>query len=216
MKTIFYLFLGLSISFCLSSCGGSYFVVKPAGELNMISTRNIDSKMEYQRLKTYAGIDRAQVDNAITTAKGGKIKRNHPLYKEILASKAENLKESVDAVVKGVAGGEYLQNAKIYTVIEYVKIKGSSKLIPTYYYMSSGDVWGTNSGDENIKGFRKGDQVVFTYTKDTKKYIGKVFEGEINSQYKGQITELKSASAVISLATGQIVELPYIFLNIIQ
>jgi hypothetical protein len=216
MKKSLNYFLGLTLCISVSSCGGSYYIVNSAGELNMISTRNIDSKTEYQRLKTYAGVDRSQVDNAILKSKGGKIKKNNPIHKEITTYKADNLKESVDAVVKGVGGGEYLQNAKVYSVIEYVKSPGSRKLVPKYYYMTSGDVWGTNAGDENIKGFRKGDKVIFTYSKESKKYIGKVFEGVLNQQYTGKITELKSATAVIYLETGQVIELPYVLLNIIE
>jgi len=216
MKKIINLLSGFTIILMMASCGGSYFVVKSAGELNMISTRNVDSNTEYEKLKTYAGVDRAQVDNAILKSKGGKIKKNNPIHKEITTYKADNLKESVDAVVKGVAGGEYLQNAKIYTVIEFVKVPGSRKLVPMYYYMASGDVWGTNSGDENIKGFRKGDQIIFTYNKESKKYIGKVFNGELNKQYKGKITELKSTTAVIYLDGGEVIELPYVMLNIVN
>ncbi|MFM1946591.1 MAG: hypothetical protein RL207_874 [Bacteroidota bacterium] len=216
MKKIIYVIFGLSLGLSITSCGGSYYIVNSAGELNMISTRNIDSKTEYQRLKTYAGIDRSQVDNAILKSKGGKIKKKNPIYKEITTYKADNLKESVDAVVKGVGGGEYLQNAKVYSVIEYVKTPGSKTLVPKYYYMTSGDVWGTNTGDENIKGFHKGDRVIFTYSKESKKYIGKVFEGEMNQQYTGKITELKSASAVIFLESGQVIELPYVLLNIVE
>jgi hypothetical protein len=82
--------------------------------------------------------------------------------------------------------------------------------------MASGDVWGTKSEDDNIKGFRKGDQIIFAYTKENKKLIGKVFEGELNSQYQGKVLELKSASAMISLATGEVVELPYTSLTKIE
>lgn len=213
MKILQYTLILTLVSSTMISCGGSYYIVNSAGELNMVSTRNIDSKTEYERLKTYAGIDRSQVDNAISKSKNGKIKKSNPIYEQIETHKADNLKESVDLVVKGVAGGEYLQNVKIYSVIEYVKSAGSRSLVPKYYYMSCGDVWGTNSGDENIKGFHKGDKVVFTYSKEAKKYIGKVFEGEMNQQYSGKITELKSATAVLLLDSGQVIELPYVLLN---
>ncbi|MFM2037863.1 MAG: hypothetical protein RL432_802, partial [Bacteroidota bacterium] len=89
-------------------------------------------------------------------------------------------------------------------------------LVATTFYMASGDVWGTKSEDDNIKGFRKGDQIIFTYSKENKKLIGKVFEGELNSQYQGKILELKSASAMISLSTGEVVELPYTSLTKIE
>jgi hypothetical protein len=216
MKKTIYL-LGIATSMLITSCGGSYYVVQPAGELTMISTRNVETKTEYSKLKTYAGIDRSQVDNAIATSKGGKISVKSPVYKEINTYKAKNLQESVDAVVKSVVGGEFLKNAKMYSVIQYVKSNVPGQpLVATTFYMASGDVWGTKSEDDNIKGFRKGDQIIFTYTKENKKLIGKVFEGELNSQYQGKILELKSASAMISLATGEVVELPYTSLTKIE
>lgn len=106
MKKTIYL-LGIATSMLLTSCGGSYYVVQPAGELTMISTRNVETKTEYLKLKTYAGIDRSQVDNAIATSKGGKISMKSPVYKEINTYKAKNLQESVDAVVKSVVGENF-------------------------------------------------------------------------------------------------------------
>ena len=200
---ILYLFILFGI---LTSCRGNYYIVQPAGELTMVSTRNFESKENYSEIKTYAGVDRSQIDNAIANSKGGKIKRKSKAYKEINTFKAKNLQESVDAVVKSVSGGEYLTNVKLYSVYSF----DSRSMIPTVFYMASGDVWGTKTNEENIKGFKVNDKVVFTYTKDNKSVIGKVFKGKINQQYSGKILELKSATAILSIETGEIIEVPYI------
>ncbi len=217
MKNKIYFLSTMALGLLFTSCGGAYYVVQPAGELTMVATRNVETKEDYLKLKTYAGIDRSQIDNAIATSKGGKINKKSPVYKEINTYKAKNLQESVDAVVKSVVGGEFLKNAKMYSVIQMVKsnIPGQA-LVPTYFYMASGDVWGTKTEDDNIKGFKKGDQIVFTYNKENKKLIGKVFEGVINTQYQGKLLELKSASAMLSLSTGEVVELPYTSLTRIE
>lgn len=193
-----------------ASCKGSYYIVQPAGELNMVSTRNYETKVEYTKLKTYAGVDRSQIDNAIANSKGGKIKSKSVAFKEINSFKAKNLNESVDAVVKSVSGGEYLTNVKIYSIYQF----SGRNIIPTTFYMASGDVWGTKTSEDNIKGFKTGDKVVFTYTKEIKNSIGKVFSGKINNQYFGKIIELKSATAIITIDSGEVIEIPY--LNIVR
>ena len=198
--------LFLLFTICLFGCRNNYYIIQPAGELNLISTRNYETKVEYSQLKSYAGVDRSQIDNAIANSKGGKIKSKSKIYKEINTFKAKSLNESVDAVVKSVSGGEYLSNVKIYTIYQF----NGRDLFPTSFYMASGDVWGTKSPDDNIKGFKTGDRVIFTFTKEIKSSIGKIFNGKINNQYSGKILELKSATAIINLESGEIVEIPYI------
>jgi hypothetical protein len=205
MKAL-YCSIFLSFAMTLTSCGGSYYIVQPAGELTMVSTRNYETKVEYSKLKTYAGVDRSQIDNAIANSKGGKIKRKSVAYKEINTFKAKSLQESVDAVVKSVSGGEYLSNVKVYSVYQF----SGRNLLPTTFFMASGDVWGTKSQEDNIKGFKVGDKVIFTYTKEIKSSIGKVFRGKYNNQYTGKILELKSATAIVSLESGEVVEIPYV------
>jgi len=112
----------------------------------MVSTRNYETKMEYTELKTYAGVDRSQIDNAIATSKNGKIKAKSTAFKEINTFKAKNLNESVDAVVKSVSGGDYLSNVKIYSIYQF----SGRNIIPTSFYMASGDVWGTKTTEDNI------------------------------------------------------------------
>ena len=83
-------------------------------------------------------------------------------------------------------------------------------MIPTSFYMASGDVWGTKTTEDNIKGFKTGDKVVFTYSKQIKNSVGKVFKGKLNSQYSAKVVELKSATAIIQLESGEIIEIPYL------
>lgn len=200
------LLLFLLLSTCLFGCKNNYYIIQPAGELNLISTRNYETKVEYSQLKTYAGVDRSQIDNAIANSKGGKIKSKSKVFTEINTFKSKSLNESIDAVVKSVSGGEYLTNAKIYLVYHY----SGRNLIPSTFYIASGDVWGTKSSEDNIKGFKNGDKIVFTYSKELKTTIGKVFNGRVNNQYIGKILELKSATAIINLESGEVIEIPYI------
>ena len=73
----------------LLSC--SSIQVKQIGQVNMISTRNINPSFNYQVIKTYAG-------NA----------------KELKESKALTIDDAINQTVKKVPGGEFLMNVKIY------------------------------------------------------------------------------------------------------
>jgi hypothetical protein len=208
------IFAIIATAFILGGCK-SYYVVSPIGDLTMISTRNVETKIEYQNIKTYAGVDKKQIENAIASSKKGRISRKNPIVKEINTFKAKSLDECVDNVVKSVAGGEFLKNARFYYVIEYKPTFNTSTMSSGFNayvnYMASGDVWGKKEADVDIKGFRNNDNVVFTYDKDLKKSIGKIFTtGVINQQYEGSILELKSTSAMIKLKDeGLVVEIPY-------
>lgn len=82
---------------------GSCMSVKQIGKLNMISNRNVDSKMEYANLKNYAGGSR----------------------KELKRLKAPTLEGAIDNVVKKVPGGEFLKNVKIYVInSKYFAVEG--------------------------------------------------------------------------------------------
>ena len=77
--------------------------VKLIGKVNMISNRNIDSKMNYQLITTYSGGS----------------------DKEIRKSKATTLEEATDNTVKKVPGGEFIMNVKIYHVKgKYFAVEG--------------------------------------------------------------------------------------------
>ncbi|MBE7443424.1 MAG: hypothetical protein HS119_13335 [Flavobacteriales bacterium] len=76
---------------------------KEVGKVNMISTRNIDSKSEYKLLTTYSG--------------GSE--------KDLRKSRAKTIEQAINETVRRTIGGEYLMNAKIYLVDErYYAIEG--------------------------------------------------------------------------------------------
>lgn len=84
------LFSTLAIALSLSSCTS----VKQIGKLNMVSTRNVDSKLNYSRISTYSG--------------GSK--------RELKHSKAKTIEDAIDQTVKKVMGGEFLMNVKLYSI----------------------------------------------------------------------------------------------------
>ena len=86
MKTIFTLFV---VAVLFSGCSS----VKMVGDVNMLSTRNVDSGANYQLIKT--GTD----DSRTAFRK----------------SKAINIDQAVNNLVMDVPGGEFLKNAKLYT-----------------------------------------------------------------------------------------------------
>lgn len=75
----------------LCGCSSSKFVL--VGDVNMISTRNVDSKTDYELIKT--GTDDSQNN-----------------FKKI---KAATVDGSINNVVINSPGGEFLKNAKLYT-----------------------------------------------------------------------------------------------------
>lgn len=92
-------FFIITIIFCMASC----MSVKQIGKLNMISNRNVDSKMEYKLIKNYVG--------------GSK--------REFRKHKGKSLEEAIDNVVRSVPGGEFLKNVKIYHIDgKYYAVEG--------------------------------------------------------------------------------------------
>lgn len=89
----------ISIALALTSC----MSVKQVGNLNMISTRNVDSKGDYVLLRNYMG--------------GTK--------RELKKSKAKDFQQAIDNVVKQTPGGEFLKNVKVYIVKrKYFAVEG--------------------------------------------------------------------------------------------
>lgn len=83
----------------LASC----MSVKQVGKLNMISNRNVESKVEYELVKSYSG--------------GSK--------KELKKSKAITIEDAIDNTVRAVPGGEFLKNVKVYLVNgKYFAVEG--------------------------------------------------------------------------------------------
>jgi hypothetical protein len=109
----------LLLSVLVLTCLGlitSCMSVREIGDLNMISTRNVDSKADYVLLRNYMG--------------GTK--------KELKRSKAKSLDNAIDNVVKQTPGGEFVKNAKMYLV--------KKKFSKSIYYAVEGDIWGLQSG----------------------------------------------------------------------
>ena len=78
----------MTIFIMLGGCATS----KQIGQLNMISTRNIDSNVEYKLLKRYVGAENKE------------------------SSRATTLQEAIDQTVMEVPGGEYLMNARVFLI----------------------------------------------------------------------------------------------------
>ena len=159
MKNIIKCIMLLSIGLMISSCA----TVIQLGKLNMLSNRNIESKIDYVLVKNYAGGSPKEIK------------------KSLRKTKATTLDVAVDETVKNVAGGEFLKNVKIYGVVKKKQM----------YLLVEGDVWGI-SGNESFRGFKVGDTVQwkdFTVTKkgiitgltDSEKCMVKE-EGKENSQ----------------------------------
>jgi len=204
MKKIIYLSF---ITVMLFSCKPTTLIVTPMGQINSVSTRNIDGSKKYIPLMTYAGVSSSEVENAISKSKKGIIKKKNPIYKEIIKFKGNTINEAVDNVVKTQVGGEYLMNVRFYLVQQRTKEAGVMILKNTF--VASGDVWGLKDSTQNIKGFQLKDKVIFTYNKELKKVIKKNFEGTLGVQYSGTIINLMGAEATIKLESGVVLDIPY-------
>jgi hypothetical protein len=126
MKKIMTILGAFIIASSLTSC----FTVMDLGKLNMISDRNIDSKMDYVLIKNYAGGNSKEIKKALKK------------------TKATTIDAAVDETVRNVAGGEFLKNVKLYGVMKKKKM----------YLFVEGDVWGV-AGNESFRGFKVGDLV---------------------------------------------------------
>ncbi len=95
MKTTVCVLIALALGGCMR--------VKQIGKLNMISNRNVDSRMDYVLIKNYVG--------------GSK--------KELRRYKGSSIEEAIDKVVKVQPGGEFLKNVKLYLVKgKYFAVEG--------------------------------------------------------------------------------------------
>jgi hypothetical protein len=69
----------------------------------MISSRNVDSDLNYVRLESYSGLSR----------------------RVLKKSRHENMEEAISDVVRDVPGGEFLMNAKMYLIRgKYFAVEG--------------------------------------------------------------------------------------------
>lgn len=80
----------LAVVFLLSSCE----TAKLVGDLNMVSTRNVDTATEYKILSQY------------TKGKGSTIE------------------ESIYAAVKAIPGGEFMKNVQVFTIGSKFQVEG--------------------------------------------------------------------------------------------
>ena len=139
------IFIALAITMLMVGCNVESQLV---GEVNMISTRNYDKSVQYQRLTTYSGASKNQMRRA----------------------KSTSIDEAVNQTVKEVPGGEFVMNAKIYAVPNNNAKKGE----PRFYYVVEGDVWGiplagTNYQGGGYQGFSLGDIIGWQYGGKLKK-----------------------------------------------
>lgn len=68
--------------------------VKQVGQLNMISTRNIEPKLNYEVVSRYSGGSQ----------------------KELRKARSLTIQDAIDKTVRKIPGGEYLVNVKVYLV----------------------------------------------------------------------------------------------------
>lgn len=95
--------------------------VKQVGKINLISNRNVDTKLNYSLLSSYSG--------------GSK--------KELKKSRSITIEDAIDQTVRKVPGGEFLMNTKIYLVnSKYFAVEGDvwgSKENVSYRGFKAGD-----------------------------------------------------------------------------
>jgi hypothetical protein len=128
----------LVLTALFSSCSTVYEL----GDLTMVSSRNIETKMDYVLIKNYSGGSKKEIKKALKK------------------TKATNLETAINETVKNVAGGEFLKNANFYA------IKRGKK----FSYYAEGDVWGLQ-GNESFRGFKVGDTVQWKELTVTKKGV---------------------------------------------
>ena len=100
MKTKLFLFI--IISAILTNCT----TTKQIGDVTMLSSRNIDSQMDYVLISSYMGGTKKEIRQA---------KRSEDL----------TIEDALNRVVKATPGGEFLKNVKIYLVGgRFISIEG--------------------------------------------------------------------------------------------
>lgn len=80
--------------------------VKQIGDINMVSSRNVDKTMNYVLLRSYMGGNKKEIKDS----------------KKLEISSLEN---AINKVVKETPGGEFLKNVKIYLIDgKYIAVEG--------------------------------------------------------------------------------------------
>jgi hypothetical protein len=80
--------------------------VKQIGDINMVSSRNVDKTMDYVLLRSYMGGNKKEIKDS----------------KKLEIGSLEN---AINKVVKETPGGEFLKNVKIYLIDgKYIAVEG--------------------------------------------------------------------------------------------
>lgn len=145
----------LIVSVLLGGCSSSKFAL--VGSVNMISSRNVDSKTNYELIKT--GSDDSQ----------SSFKKN----------KGVTVDQAINNVVTNTPGGEFLKNAKIYTDGKNWAVIGD-----VWGVIESANIEGFRIGDKvliknSILNKDKFSDGLITGFKDRKTCLVKVSSGSI-------------------------------------
>lgn len=145
MRKFLYFF---ALIILISGCKSSTVLV---GSINMISTRNINSTVQYTCLKTHVGTTKQEIKHA----------------------KGSTIEEAIDNRVRMVAGGEYMMNVKIYVINgKYYSVSGD------IWGIASNDFKGFRIGDRVIvKEFNSIYYATISSIKDDEKLIVKLDNG---------------------------------------
>lgn len=144
--------------------------VKLVGNLNMVSTRNVNTDFKYEVLKTYAGGSKSEI-------------------KEAKKMKIDNIDDAVNISIKKVPGGEFMMNVKIWVISDsYYYVEGDvwGRASTGYRGFNVGDKvtyqssFGTKYITATIKGFKDASIVIVT------KENGKSEEKDIDELVKAE------------------------------
>lgn len=121
----------IAAAFVMSLFFSSCVSVKEIGDLNMVSTRNVESDAHYTLISTYIGGDKT----------------------EIRKSRSKTIDDAINQTVKSIPGGEYLKNVKIYEVYH-----GKNN---SYYAVEGDVWGLSNGAAVSYRGFKVGDKVTW-------------------------------------------------------
>ncbi len=144
-------FIPLFLLLLLSSCGTS---LKLIGNVNLITTRDLDDNAKYSLVKSYAGGS----------------------DKELKNSRGKTLDDAINQMIKETAGGEFLKNAKIYLVKgKYYGVAGD-----VWGYIVNASIKGFKVGDRvTWKSRKKYLNGVITSLKNDKICLIKVDDSDV-------------------------------------
>ncbi|MGB3852275.1 MAG: hypothetical protein WA958_20090 [Tunicatimonas sp.] len=143
----------------LSACSS----VKEVGRVNMISTRNVDSSFDYERLGSFVELTKRQKKK----------------------SRNETISAAINSTVQSVPGGEFIMNARVYLIDgKYFAVEGDiwGSKSKEYRGYEIGDVvqWSTVTGKKRgvITGFANKEE--FMVQEDGEDFSDKVKIEKLN------------------------------------